>query len=84
MTLSDDARLDADQVGDGILNRSNGIETGYTLKQAQRVQLAAAGGKLSGAASTNVKIRDVGDGTDRIDATVDADGNRTAVTLDVT
>jgi hypothetical protein len=59
------------------------IETGFTALQSMRLILAAAAGKLSGAATTNVLIRDVNDTKDRIDATVDASGNRTAVTHDV-
>ncbi len=59
------------------------IETGFTALQSLRLMLSATAGKLSGAASTNVKIRDVNDAKDRIDATVDADGNRTAVNYDV-
>lgn len=60
------------------------IEGTITLLQAQRVQLAAAGGKVSGAATTTVTIRDTTDAKSRVIATVDADGNRSAVTLDVT
>lgn len=44
--------------------------------------LSALAGKLSGAATTTVTIRDTNDGIDRIVATVDASGNRSAVTLD--
>lgn len=69
-------------IADALLDRGNGIETSYTLRQALRIVLSALGGKLSGAASTTVYIRDVGDAKDRITATVDSDGNRTAVTLD--
>lgn len=69
---------------DALLDRSNGIETSITLRQAQRVQLASAAGKLSGAATTTVAIRNPADTKDRITATVDASGNRSAVTLDVT
>lgn len=66
------------------LDLSNGIETGVTPRQALRGILAAALGKLSGAATTTVVIRDANDTKDRITATVDADGNRTAVTKDLT
>jgi hypothetical protein len=68
-------------IADGLLGRTDGIETSYTLKQALRLILAASAGKLSGAATTTVTIRDVGDSTNRIVATVDSDGNRSAVTL---
>lgn len=53
-----------------------------TLRQFLRLAASALWGKLSGAATTNVLIRDEADSTNRIDATVDSDGNRTAVTLD--
>ena len=58
------------------------IETGFTAEELLRVMAAALAGKLSGAATTEVTIRDVTDSKDRIIATVDADGNRTDVVLD--
>lgn len=57
-------------------------EGSLTLEQAIRLLLAAMTGKLSGAATTTVHIRDVADTKDRILATVDANGNRSTVTLD--
>lgn len=60
------------------------VEGSITVVQALRLQLAALAGKLSGAATTTVSIRDTGDTKNRIVATVDADGNRSAVTLDGT
>lgn len=63
---------------------ASGIETSITLRQAIRLILAASAGKLSGAATTTIVIRNVGDSKDRITATVDADGNRNAVTVDGT
>ena len=59
------------------------IETGYTLKSTLRLILSALAGKLSGAATTTVTIRDVGDSANRITATVDESGNRSAVTYNV-
>lgn len=59
------------------------IETGYTAKNSMRLMLAALAGKLSGAETTTVVIRDVTDAKDRITATVDESGNRTSVTHDV-
>jgi len=67
---------------DEIMDRTAGVETGMTLRQAQRLILAALAGKLSGAATTSIAIRDTNDTKNRISATVDTDGNRTAVTLD--
>jgi hypothetical protein len=49
-----------------------------------RLILSSLAGKLSGAATTNVQVRNVTDTKTRIDATVDSDGNRTAVTHDTT
>lgn len=63
-----------------LLDQANGIETSWTLRQAMRIMLSALAAILSGAATTTVTIRDVGDTKDRIVATVDSDGNRTAVT----
>jgi hypothetical protein len=74
----------ADANADALLDRANGVETGITLRQSLRLALAALAGKLSGAATTTVTIRDANDAKARITATVDADGNRTAVTLDAT
>ena len=67
---------------DALLDRAAGVETNRTVRQAMRLILAAVAGKLNGAATNQVTIRDTNDGVNRIVATVDADGNRTAVTLD--
>jgi hypothetical protein len=62
----------------------NDIETGYTVRESIRLILSALVGKVSGAETTTVTIRDINDSIDRIVATVDANGNRTSVTKDVT
>jgi hypothetical protein len=74
----------ANEIADALLDRTAGVETGYTVRQAMRIMLSAMAAKLSGAATTTVTIRDVGDTKARITATVDSDGNRSAVTLDAT
>lgn len=71
-------------VADALLDRTAGIETNFTLRQAHRLLLSALAAKLSGAATSTVVIRDVNDTTNRITATVDANGNRTAITTNVT
>lgn len=71
-------------LADAILDRAAGVETGRTLRQSLRLMLASLAGKLSGAATTTVTIRDTNDTKDRILATVDSNGNRTATTYDVT
>lgn len=62
---------------------STEIETGFTQVQILKVIAAALGGKLSGAGTGTITIRDVNDTVNRIVATTDDDGNRTVVTLDV-
>ena len=84
-TLAESADVpSANANADALLDRAAGVETGWSLRQAMRVVLATLAGKLSGAGTTAVAIRDVNDTKDRVAATVDADGNRSAVTLDAT
>lgn len=80
MTLTSGER---DSIATAHLDLADGVESGITVRQGHRINVAASGGKLSGAATTNILIRDTNDTKNRINATVDADGNRTAVTLDV-
>jgi hypothetical protein len=75
----DAAALAADAV-DEILDDTIGDGT-ITVRQALRVILAACAGKLSGAATTTATIRNLADSANVVVATVDADGNRTAVTV---
>ncbi len=60
------------------------VETGYSIRKGFKLMLAALAGKVSGAPTTGVVIRNVGDTKNRITATVDANGNRTALTYDTT
>jgi hypothetical protein len=60
------------------------VDGAVTARQSLRLNNSAAGAKLSGAATTAVAVRDLADTKDRITATVDSDGNRTAVTRDLT
>lgn len=57
---------------------------GYTFEESMKIQLGALGGKLSGAGTATEIIRAADDSKVRITATVDALGNRTAITLDGT
>lgn len=77
------SQINADYTADSILDQADGVESGITPRGALRLIAAASAGKLSGAATTTVAIRNVGDSKTRITATVDADGNRSAVTTDV-
>jgi hypothetical protein len=66
------------------LDLVDGVETAWTQRQALRLILAALIGKVSGADGSTVVFRNPGDTKNRISATVDASGNRTAVTVDKT
>lgn len=79
----------ANQNADALLDRADGIEpasagTERTLREAIRIILSACAGKANGLGSTTANYRDTNDTKNRISATVDADGNRTAVTLNDT
>jgi predicted RNA-binding protein with TRAM domain len=69
---------------DALLDRAAGVETGLTPRQALRLATAALAGKISGAGTATVTIRNTADTKDRITATVDANGNRSAITVDLT
>ena len=60
------------------------VEDSTTFRQMLRIIFAALAGKSSGGGTTTVRFRDIADTKDRITATVDSDGNRTAITLDGT
>lgn len=69
---------------DSILDLTDGVETGLTVRQALRLITAALAGKLSGADTTTITIRNAAaDSKDRIVATVTAEGDRTNVVLDL-
>ena len=59
------------------------LEGTYTAADLVRLMSAALAGKISGAGTPTVTIRDVSDTENRIVATVDSSGNRTAVTTNV-
>jgi hypothetical protein len=60
------------------------MEGATTARHSLKLANSALGGKASGLATTTAVYRDIGDTKDRITATVDADGNRTVVTTDLT
>lgn len=76
----------ANEIADALLNRANAIETGLTPVQSLRLIAAALAGKVSGGGTGTVTVRNaVADSKDRIVATTpDANGNRTAITVDLT
>lgn len=58
------------------------IEGTYTAEQVLRIMSAALAGKASGLDTLNPVFRDLSDTKNRITATTDASGNRSAVTVD--
>jgi hypothetical protein len=77
--------LSTANVADAILDALNGIEQGLTVREAIRLIAAATAGKVSGAGTSTVTFRSAeADDRDRIIATVDGSGNRTAITTDLT
>lgn len=68
-----------------LLDLADGIEVGLTPRNTLRLIVAAVAAKLSGGGTATEVIRNaVADTKNRISATVDADGNRTAITYDLT
>lgn len=76
-----DYRLSSTGVDDILDEVTEGTTT---LRQLMRGFAAVLLGKASGLDTTSAVYRDIGDSKDRITATVDADGNRSAVTRDLT
>lgn len=70
----------ASQIADAVHDEA--VDGTTTFRESTRLQNAALAGKASGLDTTTATFRDLADTKDRITATVDADGNRTAVTLD--
>lgn len=60
------------------------VEGATTLRESVRLANSALGGKASGLETTTAVYRDLADSKDRLTAVVDADGNRTSVTRDLT
>ena len=60
---------------------SNTVEDSITVAHAMQAILAACVGKSNGGGSTTIHFRDQADSKNRITATVDANGDRTAITL---
>lgn len=57
------------------------VEGTLTFEQFQRIMFAALAGKSTGGGSSSVAFKDIAGSGDRINATVDSNGNRTAITV---
>jgi len=64
-----------------IMDLTDGVTTDYPLKTALNVMLGILAGKLSGAATATITIRDVNDTKNVAVITTDASGNRTATVI---
>lgn len=60
------------------------VDGAVTARQSLRLANSANAGKTNGALGPTFNMRDIADTKDRVSATVDANGNRTAVTRDLT
>ena len=67
-------------IADAVLDEV--VEGSMTLRQILRVALSGLAGKSTGGGTSTLTFRDLADAKARITATVDANGNRTAMTLD--
>lgn len=70
------------EIADAVLDEV--VEGSTTLRQSMRLANSANAGKTAGMDTTTGTIRDLGDTKNRVSATLDGSGNRTAVTIDVT
>lgn len=68
----------ANENADALLDRIDGIEAGWTLRQVMRIIAAVFGGKATVLSDTSQTFRDLNDSKDRVVAT----GSRSSVTLD--
>jgi hypothetical protein len=68
------------EIADGVLDEV--VENSKTMRQLLRLMLAALVEKSAGGGTSTITFRDDADLKNRISATVDASGNRTAVVLD--
>lgn len=73
----------ANTVADALLDRTDGIETSFSLRASMRLMLSAFVGRISGGGTTAETVRDINNAKNRIVYTVDANGNRTNVAVDV-
>lgn len=71
-----------DEIRDAIFARAfSAAYNGLTFDEIVKILVASQGGKTDGGATTTFHIRSLDDSQNTVTATVDADGNRTAVTL---
>lgn len=72
----------ANSINERIKTIDDIADGSYDLQEMIRIMFSALAGKSNGGGTASLNFRDSGDAKNRIAATVDANGNRTAVTLD--
>ena len=65
--------------GSSILTET--IDGSYNFKQVLQIMAAVMAGRVSGGNTSTITFRDLGDGTNRVVATVDSNGNRTNIVI---
>lgn len=65
--------------GSSILTET--IDGSFNFKQVLQIMAAVMAGKVSGGNTSTITFRDLGDGTNRVVATVDSNGNRTNIVI---
>ena len=70
------------EVGDAVLDEV--VEGSHTLRELHRGYSALMLAKVSGADTSTITYRDIDDSKNRVVVTVDADGNRSAISLTLT
>lgn len=60
---------------------SSTIDSTYNMQQVLQIMAAVMAGKVTGGGTSTITFRDLGDGTNRVVATVDSNGNRTNVVI---
>jgi len=65
--------------GSSILTET--IDSTYSFKEVLQIMAAVMAGKVTGGNTSTITFRDLGDGTNRVVATVDSNGNRTNVVI---
>jgi hypothetical protein len=78
-----DLLIDAIKAVTDAQGGANAVETGVSLLGSQRAILAALAGVATGGSSTSIVLKNPAGDTTRVTLTVDADGNRSASTLNV-
>ncbi len=73
--------LSPESLAAAILDKSN-VESNLTVREALKLLSAVLAGEVSGGGTTTITFRSTDDTKDRVVATVDNDGNRTAITYD--